>query len=195
MPYDCSMKDMTAWKLSKLDELIKLQHSISFLDFDRIQEAGNSMVEVLNNGNKIAFLGNGGSAAESMHIAAEFVSKCSNEHRPLNVISLNESQSAITAIANDYGFEFVFERLVEAELRKGDILVALSTSGKSINVLKAINKALSIGVIVYLWTGSNNLELKGIDVWNCALESTPRIQELHLVWGHLLAEYVELHFE
>jgi D-sedoheptulose 7-phosphate isomerase len=189
------MKDMTAWKLSKLDELIKLQHSISFLDFDRIQEAGNSMVEVLNNGNKIAFLGNGGSAAESMHIAAEFVSKCSNEHRPLNVISLNESQSAITAIANDYGFEFVFERLVEAELRKGDILVALSTSGKSINVLKAINKALSIGVIVYLWTGSNNLELKGIDVWNCALESTPRIQELHLVWGHLLAEYVELHFE
>ena len=195
MPYDCSMKDMTAWKLSKLDELIKLQHSISFLDFDRIQEAGNSMVEVLNNGNKIAFLGNGGSAAESMHIAAEFVSKCSNEHRPLNVISLNESQSAITAIANDYGFEFVFERLVEAELRKGDILVALSTSGKSINVLKAINKALSIGVIVHLWTGSNNLELKGIDVWNCALESTPRIQELHLVWGHLLAEYVELHFE
>lgn len=189
------MKDMAVWKLSKLDELTKLERSISFLDFDRIIETGNSMVEVLKNGNKIAFLGNGGSAAESMHLAAEFVSKCSNEHRPLNAISLNESQSAITAIANDYGFEFVFERLVEAELRKGDILVALSTSGKSINVLKAINKALNLGVKVHLWTGSNNPELKGVDIWNCALESTPRIQELHLIWGHLLAEYVELHFE
>jgi D-sedoheptulose 7-phosphate isomerase len=189
------MTDMAAWKIDKLDELTKLQNSISFLDFDRILKTGDSMVEVLKNGNKIAFLGNGGSAAESMHLAAEFVSKCSNEHRPLNAISLNESQSAITAIANDYGFEFVFERLVEAELRKGDILVSLSTSGKSINVLKAINKAVSLGVKVYLWTGLNKLELEGVDVWNCTLENTPRIQELHLIWGHLLAEYVELHFE
>jgi len=189
------MKDKTGWKLRKLDELIKLERSISFLDFDRIIKTGNSMVEVLKNGNKIAFLGNGGSAAESIHLAAEFVSKCTNEHRPLNAICLNESQSAITAIANDYGFEFVFERLVEAELRNGDILVALSTSGKSINVLKAIDKAINLGVKVHLWTGSINLELKGVDVWNCALDSTPRIQELHLIWGHLIAEYVESHFE
>ena len=188
------MTDMVAWKVKKLDELIKLQHSISSLDFDRILETGNSMVEILKNGNKIAFLGNGGSAAESMHLAAEFVSKCNIEHRPLNAISLNESQSAITAIANDYGFEFVFERLVEAELRKGDMLVALSTSGKSLNVLKAIKKALNLGVQVLLWTGPSDLDLNGVDVWNCAVESTPRIQELHLIWGHLLAEYVEIHF-
>jgi D-sedoheptulose 7-phosphate isomerase len=189
------MKDMAAWKIDKLDELTKLQNLISFLDFDRILKTGNSMVEVLKNGNKIAFLGNGGSAAESMHLAAEFVSKCSNEHRPLHAISLNESQSAITAIANDYGFEFVFERLVEAELRKGDLLIALSTSGKSVNVLRAINKALAIGVDVLLWTGSSNPDLHGVDIWACALDSTPRIQELHLIWGHLLAEYVELHFQ
>ena len=111
------------------------------------------------------------------------------------VWDVDTKTSKFVEIANDYGFEFVFERLVEAELRKGDILVALSTSGKSINVLKAINKALNLGVEVHLWTGSNNPELKGVDVWNCALESTPRIQELHLIWGHLLAEYVELHFE
>lgn len=189
------MKDIAAWKLGKLDELAKLQQLIELLDFDRIIKTGNTMVESLKKGNKIAFLGNGGSAAESMHIAAEFVSKCSNDHRPLNVVCLNESQSAITAIANDYGFEFVFERLVEAELRKDDILVALSTSGKSINVLNAINKALYIGVKVHLWTGQNVLDLNGVDMWSCELESTPRIQELHLVWGHLLAEYVELHFE
>jgi D-sedoheptulose 7-phosphate isomerase len=113
----------------------------------------------------------------------------------LHAISLNESQSAITAIANDYGFDFVFERLVEAELRKGDLLIALSTSGKSANVLRAINKALAIGVDVHLWTGSSNPDLRGVDIWNCALDSTPRIQELHLIWGHLLAEYVELHFQ
>ena len=195
MPYHCPMKDIAAWKLGKLDELAKLQQLIEILDFDRIIKTGNTMVEALQKGNKIAFLGNGGSAAESMHIAAEFVSKCSNDHRPLNVVCLNESQSAITAIANDYGFEFVFERLVEAELRKDDILVALSTSGKSINVLNAINKALYIGVKVHLWTGQNVLDLNGVDMWSCELDSTPRIQELHLVWGHLLAEYVELHFE
>lgn len=195
MPYHCPMKDFAAWKLGKLDELAKLQQLIELLDFDRIIKTGNTMVEALKKGNKIAFLGNGGSAAESMHIAAEFVSKCSNDHRPLNVVCLNESQSAITAIANDYGFEFVFERLVEAELRKDDILVALSTSGKSINVLNAINKALYMGVKVHLWTGQNVLDLNGVDMWSCELESTPRIQELHLVWGHLLAEYVELHFE
>ena len=189
------MKDISAWKLGKLDELAKLQQLIELLDFDRIIKTGNTMVEALKKGSKIAFLGNGGSAAESMHIAAEFVSKCSNDHRPLNVVCLNESQSAITAIANDYGFEFVFERLVEAELRKDDILVALSTSGKSLNVLNAINKALHIGVKVHLWTGQNVLDLNGVDMWSCELESTPRIQELHLVWGHLLAEYVELHFE
>lgn len=180
--------------MSKLDELSKLQQSLSYLDFDRIIETGNFMVEVLKSGNKIAFLGNGGSAAESMHIASEFVSKCNIEHRPLNVICLNESQSAITAIANDYGFEFIFERLVEAELSKGDMLIALSTSGKSINVLRAINKALNLGVKVLLWTGPSHLDINEIDVWNCALESTPRIQELHLIWGHLLAEYVEIHF-
>jgi len=188
------MKDITNWRSSRLDELIKLQNSISHLDFDRIIKTGDFMVEALECGNKIAILGNGGSAAEAMHIAAEFVSKCNIEHRPLNVICLNESQSAITAIANDYGFEFVFERLVEAELSKGDILVALSTSGKSINVLKAINKALNLGVQVLLWTGPDHFNLNGVDVWNCALESTPRIQELHLVWGHLLAEYIEIHF-
>lgn len=189
------MRDISLWKKQKLDELATVQSLISTLDFGKIEKLGKSVVEILERGNKLAFLGNGGSAAESMHLAAEFVSKCSYEHRPLNVISLNESQSAITAIANDFGFEFIYERLVEAELKNGDILIALSTSGKSLNVLNAISKALQLGVETYLWTGSNKIELKSVNIWSCPIESTPRVQEFHLIWGHLLAEYVELHFE
>ena len=189
------MVDISSWKSKKIAEMDSLQSLISVLDFSRIENLGNTIVKTLRNDNKVAFLGNGGSAAESMHLAAEFVSKCSKDHRPLNVISLNESQSAITAIANDYGFEYVFQRVVEAELKKGDMLIALSTSGKSINVLNAISKALDIGVIVNLWTGSGIIELDFVDVWNCSIESTPRVQEMHLIWGHLVAEYVELFFE
>jgi len=188
------MSKEVIWRQKKINELLMLSESIVNADFDKLIALGKSVVEALNKGNKIAFFGNGGSAAESMHLAAEFVSKCSVDHRPLNAISLNESQSAVTAIANDYGFEFVFERIVEAELKSGDILIALSTSGKSKNVIKAICKALEIGVTVHLWTGSNQLEIEGVNIWYCALSSTPRIQEIHLVWGHLLAEYVERHF-
>jgi D-sedoheptulose 7-phosphate isomerase len=189
------MRDIKSWKKEKLEELGVLQKLIINMEMDRIEILGKVVVNTLKKGNKLAFLGNGGSAAESMHLAAEFVSKCNYEHRPLNAISLNESQSAITAISNDYGFEFIFERLVEAELKRGDILIALSTSGKSPNVLRAISKALHLGVAVYLWTGPNKVEIKGINVWNCPIQSTPRVQEIHLIWGHLLAEYVELYFE
>ena len=189
------MVDVSQWKMKKIAEMNKLQNNISILDFSRIENLGNDVVRILKKDKKVAFLGNGGSAAESMHLAAEFVSKCSKDHRPLNVICLNESQSAITAIANDYGFEYIFERIVEAELKEGDILIALSTSGKSINVLRAIRKAIEIGAKVYLWTGQNRIDLDSVEIWSCELLSTPRIQELHLIWGHLLAEYVELFFD
>jgi len=189
------MVDAFNWKNEKIAEINELQNNISILDFSRIENLGNDVVSILKNDKKIAFLGNGGSAAESMHLATEFVSKCSKDHRPLNVICLNESQSAITAIANDYGFEYVFQRIVEAELKKGDMLIALSTSGKSANVLNAINTALEIGVKVKLWTGANNFEIESVDIWSCPIDSTPRVQEIHLIWGHLLAEYVELFFE
>ena len=189
------MIDTSAWKTNKLYEIQNLQDLISNIDFHQIESLGKLVVNVLENNKKVAFLGNGGSAAEAMHLASEFVSKCSKDHRPLNAVCLNESQSAITAIANDYGFEYVFERIVEAELKQGDILIALSTSGKSINVLRAIRKAIEIGAKVYLWTGQNTIDLDSVEIWNCELLSTPRIQELHLIWGHLLAEYVELYFD
>jgi D-sedoheptulose 7-phosphate isomerase len=146
---------------------------------------------VFESGNKIAFVGNGGSAAEAMHLAAEFTGKCVIEHKPLPALCLNESQSALTAIANDYGAEFMFSRQVEAHLREGDLLIALSTSGKSKNVLNAVHAAKAIGVHTYLWMGDFEMELIGVDIWKVPSKSTPRIQEIHLAWGHILAEALE----
>ena len=150
--------------------------------------------KVFNNSGKIAFLGNGGSAAEAMHIAAEFTGKCVVDHRPLPVMCLNESQSALTAIANDYGIDFMFSRMVEAFLNPGDLLVCLSTSGRSKNVLKAIHSAKERGVSVILWMGDFESPDEKVDVWKVPSTSTPRVQEIHLMWGHLLAEIVEQSF-
>lgn len=189
------MVDIPTWKTNKSREVSLLQDEIASLDYSRITTLGGYIVKALKNGRVLAFLGNGGSAAESMHLTTEFVSKCSVDHPPLKALCLNESQSSLTAIGNDYGFEFVFERLVRAHLGSGDVLIALSTSGTSNNVIKAVNAAVEIGARVFLWTGSNECRINGVEVWNCGLKQTPRIQEVHLLWGHLLAEFVELHFK
>lgn len=149
------------------------------------------ILECFKSGGKIAFVGNGGSAAEAMHLAAEFTGKCVMDHSPLPVMCLNESQSALTAIANDYGVEKMFSRLVEAHLNSGDILIALSTSGKSLNILEAISKAVEKDIQVVLWTGGKVSKLEKVEIWNVFSESTPRIQEIHLFWGHVIAEIVE----
>ena len=161
------------------------------LDASRIGDLAKLIHETFESGHKIAFVGNGGSAAEAMHLAAEFTGKCVIEHKPLPALCLNESQSALTAIGNDYGIEFVFSRQVEAHLISGDLLIALSTSGKSKNILNALKSARDLGVHSILWMGDFDIELKEVDVWKVPDTSTPRIQEIHLVWGHILAECVE----
>jgi D-sedoheptulose 7-phosphate isomerase len=154
------------------------------------------LVEEINltfrRGNKIAFVGNGGSAAESIHLAAEFTGKCVNDHVPLPAISLNQSISSMTAIANDYGFENIFSRQVEAELSSGDLMIALSTSGKSTNILRALETANKKNVKTYLWTGQNEIKIEGVEIMKAPSNETPRIQEIHLIWGHIVAETVEL---
>lgn len=149
------------------------------------------VIENFKQGHRLAFIGNGGSAAEAMHLAAEFTGKCVNAHEPLPALCLNESQSALTAIANDYGVEHIFSRQVRANLVEGDILIALSTSGKSPNIVNALNEAAKLGVTPILWMG--NFEAPKItgEIWKVPSTSTPRIQEIHLVWGHVLAEVVE----
>ena len=127
-----------------------------------------------------------------MHLAAEFTGKCVIDHAPLPAICLNESQSAISAIANDYGVGQMFSRQVQAHLSEGDILIALSTSGKSENILNALEVANNLQVRSILWMGDfSSLNVKN-EVWKVPSQSTPRIQEVHLNWGHIVAESVEL---
>ena len=176
-----------------VNEQIRAAQSGSIhMEIARILELAKTIIQSWNNGGKLAIVGNGGSAAEAMHIAAEFTGKCIRDHRPLPALCLNESQSSITAVGNDYGFEFVFARQIRALLNSKDILICLSTSGKSLNIVKAIEEARDIGVDTYLWTGKKAIEYPGTTVWNSINESTPRIQEEHLLWGHLLSEIIEL---
>lgn len=179
----------------RMDAASRLFQNPNSFPVQKLEDLANQVSEALANGNRIAFVGNGGSAAEAMHLSAEFTGKCVRDHRPLSVLCLNESQSALTAIANDYGVEFMFSRQVEAHLSTGDILIALSTSGKSRNILKALESASRLGVVSHLWMGDFSIEIDDlINVWQVPSKETPRIQELHLLWGHVLAEVVELSF-
>lgn len=171
---------------------IKLLHSNSeTFPEKRLAQFAELILKTFQSGNSIYFVGNGGSAAEAMHLAAEFTGRCIIDHAPLSAYCLNESQSSLTAISNDYGNDFIFSRLVEAHLKEGDLLIALSTSGKSVNILNSIEAAKIKGATVALWTGINPPILHGVDVWMVPSTSTPRIQEIHLSWGHMVAEYVE----
>jgi len=150
-------------------------------------------VETLRGGGKIAFLGNGGSAADSQHLAAELVGRFAKDRSPLPAIALTTDTSILTALGNDYGFDEVFSRQVEALLKKEDLLVAISTSGESPNVLKAVLRAKEIGVKVVGLTGKDGGRLK--DICDVVIvvpsSSTPRIQEVHILIGHLVCEEVE----
>jgi D-sedoheptulose 7-phosphate isomerase len=158
----------------------------------RLLDLSNLLLDSFLTGGKIVFVGNGGSAAEATHLAAEFVGKCLVEHRPLAAISLADSISTITAIGNDYGMEFIFERQVQALVTSKDIVLCLSTSGKSQNILRAIDAANVIGAYTILWMGDFDNTSTAKDVWKVPSKITPRIQEVHLLWGHLLAEIIEI---
>lgn len=178
--------------ISNLVSEIKLLHSNSeTFPEERLAGFAEVILNTFQSGNSVFFVGNGGSAAEAMHLAAEFTGRCIIDHPPLSAFCLNESQSSLTAISNDYGNDFIFSRLVQAHLKKGDVLIALSTSGKSVNILNSIEAAKAKGATVVLWTGINPPILQGVDVWKVPSASTPRIQEIHLAWGHMVAEYVE----
>ncbi|MBQ4647509.1 MAG: SIS domain-containing protein [Candidatus Gastranaerophilales bacterium] len=145
----------------------------------------------LNNGNKILLCGNGGSASDCNHIAAEFISRFQKERISLPAISLSANNSIITAIANDYSFENIFSRQIEGLGNEGDILIAISTSGKSKNILKAIEQAKKQSLKVIFFTGKNktnsNCELE----INAPSDITYEIQEMHISIAHTICEIIE----
>jgi D-sedoheptulose 7-phosphate isomerase len=153
-------------------------------------------IECLGKGGKILLFGNGGSAADAQHIAAEFVGRSLRERTPLPVIALTTNTSSITAIGNDYGYEHVFERQVESLCTESDLVVGMSTSGNSKNVLLGIQAAKSKGARTIGLTGRSGGELsKMVDfALRVPSNSTPRIQECHILIGHAVGELVEEYF-
>lgn len=180
--------DFLSRRINSIIDIVKKPESF---EISRILNLAELILQNILLDRRVAFVGNGGSAAEAMHLAAEFTGKCVIDHPPFPVICLNESQSALTAIANDYGVEQMFARQVAAHLRKDDLLIALSTSGKSPNITKALNTASTLGVKTVLWMGDFETNLLEVDVWKVPSKDTPRIQEIHLAWGHIISELVE----
>jgi D-sedoheptulose 7-phosphate isomerase len=178
--------------ISRIVAIRELSANDSTFDAEKIEALTAKILGVFTSGSRIAFVGNGGSAAEAMHLAAEFTGRCVVNHRPLPALCLNESQSALTAIANDFGVDEMFSRQVQAHLRQGDLLIALTTSGKSENIRRAVKSAREKNIDVVVWMGNFDHDFTDVDVWRVPSSSTPRIQEVHLMWGHILAELVEV---
>jgi D-sedoheptulose 7-phosphate isomerase len=151
------------------------------------------MVEVLHNGGKILFCGNGGSAADAQHLAAEFVNRFQRDRRALAAIALTTDTSVLTSIGNDVGFDRIFARQIEALARPGDLLVAISTSGNSPNVLRAVEAARALGVFsIGLCGGSGGaLATTTDETFIVPSPETPRIQEAHITLGHAWCALVE----
>lgn len=148
------------------------------------------------NDGKMLFCGNGGSAADAQHIAAELSGRFYKDRAPLFAEALHVNSSYLTAVANDYGFGAVYERMVKAAGRKGDILFAISTSGNSENILKAASAARAIGMKVVAMTGADGGQLKTMADYllNVPSDDTPRIQESHILLGHIICELIELKY-
>ncbi len=151
------------------------------------------MIEALRRGNRIYIAGNGGSAADAQHIAGELVGRFAMERRALPVIALTTDTSVITAVANDYGFDEVFRRQVEAHVREGDVLLCISTSGDSPNVLKALEEAKKRGAHVLALAGRDGGRLaRAAELCvTVPARETWRIQEVHITIGHILCELIE----
>lgn len=158
-----------------------------------IESITNKFLASLKSGGKILLCGNGGSAADAQHVAAELIGRFKLERRAWPAIALTTNSSIVTAIGNDYGFEYVFSRQVEALAKKGDVVVGISTSGNSKNVLNAVNEAKKIGCAAIGVTGKNGGELARIaDIcFRANSDDTARIQEAHILMWHIICELVE----
>ena len=162
----------------------------------RVDGISQACIKALNKGNKIMFCGNGGSAVDSMHLAAEFTGRYYKDRKPLNAEALSADNAFITAVGNDYGFEHIFSRMVRGKGKDGDILFGLSTSGNSANVVEAFKVCRELGIVTIGFTGANECNMDDLSDILIKIPSTdtPRIQEGHMLLGHTICEIVELAF-
>lgn len=182
----------------RLQDAIDLKHALMQDENyrDCVARVAMRIFESLSAGGKVIFFGNGGSAADSQHLAAEFTGRYLKERPALPALALNANTSSLTAIGNDYGFDLVFARQIDALGQKGDVAVGISTSGNSPNVIRALEVAKSKSIYTVSLTGRSGGKTKNLADCGICMPSdeTPRIQEGHIFTGHLICEIVELKF-
>ena len=162
-----------------------------------LENATKLCIDSLTNGGKILIFGNGGSAADAQHIAAELVGRYKAERKGLPAIALTTDTSALTSIGNDYGYKHVFDRQVEALANKGDIVVGISTGGSSRNVINGLQTAKELGCKLIGFSGRDGGEMNDLCDVNLVVpvEDTPRIQEMHIVIGHTICHLIDQAFK
>jgi D-sedoheptulose 7-phosphate isomerase len=160
---------------------------------DIINKCVEAITNAFHKGNKVLFCGNGGSAADAQHLAAVFSGRFYKDRKALPSDALHCNSSYLTAVANDYSFDVVYARLLEGLAKPGDVLVGISTSGNSGNIVKAFEMAKSIGVVTVGFTGASGGKMKPLSDFliNIPSTTTPRIQEAHILVGHIICELVE----
>ena len=175
------------------EESIRVKEQFFKENISLIQEVAELIAKTLNEGGKILIFGNGGSATDASHIAAEFVNRFKRERPGLPAIALNTDMAVLTAIANDYDYSEVFAKQIKALGQKGDVAIGISTSGSSRNVIKAIEVAKKRGLKTIAFTSKKGEKLiSKVDyAFTVSSEETPRIQETHITLGHILCELVE----
>lgn len=185
-----NIKGLDDYLANSIQQHLTVIHSIDRID---ILKCASHILNAFKNGNKIMICGNGGSAADAQHIAAEFVVKFKRVRAALPAIALNTDTSIITACSNDFSFDDIFSRQVDALGKDGDILIGLSTSGKSKNVLNAFNMAASKNILTIGFTGANGFEPQDfVDVdYRMKSETTARIQEAYLMFLHLVCDVID----
>ena len=158
-----------------------------------LEQIASMMTSAIRSGNKIFWCGNGGSAADSQHMAAELVGRFRRERKAIPSIALNTNTSTLTAIGNDYGYHFIFQRQIEALCSTGDVVVGITTSGNSPNVCAALQSARDLGAVTVAFTGESGG--KAAEISEIALripsQDTARIQEAHVLCGHMICDWIE----
>lgn len=185
-----SMRDEIA---KKLEESAQLKKTIATSKIEEIESIVNSILSAYKSGGKVVLFGNGGSAADAQHLACELVGRVTLKRQAFPAIALTTNTSTLTAVANDYGYETVFSRQVEALVNEKDVVIGLSTSGNSPNVVRAIQVAKMKGAKTIGLTGSDGGKLAEVAdlVLTIPSDSIPRIQEAHITIGHIVCELVE----
>ena len=173
-----------------IEEAIAVKQALLQGHLDTVEKAASLVIECIRRGSKLIFFGNGGSASDSQHLAAEFVGRYEGERKALPAIAFTTDTSILTAVGNDYGFDRVFERQVEALARPGDVIFAISTSGNSKNVIAAVKKARQLKITTVGFLGRDGGQLKSlVDLaFVVPSQKTSRIQECHIMIGHILCE-------